>query len=246
VNRRDFDPMGSILTLREAMNRLLEESVVPSVGNLTGAAGLHLSIDVYETRDAVIVRAALPGARPDDIDITVTGDNLTLRAEVREAPPDGAEVQRRQREHRYGLFTRSLTLPAEVQSDRVEATFEHGMLTLTMPKARRLQPKTIRINTRGGATPITAAAGATGRDASAPGDGGATVEQHHADDTAPQTEYVTPHSSSADTAGGATSAPAAIDETVRGTAGAAATQSASPSTAAAAGPSDADADVSGQ
>ncbi len=238
MNRRDFDPMGGILTLREAMNRLLEESVVPGVGNPAGAAGLHLPIDVYETRDAVIVRAALPGARPDDIDITVTGDNLTLRAEVREAPPDGSEVQRRQREHHYGLFTRSLTLPAEVQSDRAEAAFEHGMLTLTMPKAPHLQPKTIRINTRG-ATPITAtAADATGRDASAPGDGGATVEQHHADDTAPQTEYVTPHGD-----GNVTATPSAREETIRGTAGAATTQSASPSTADAAGPSDADADT---
>ncbi len=239
MNRRDFDPMGGILTLREAMNRLLEESVVPGVGNLAGAAGLHLPIDVYETRDAVIVRAALPGARPDDIDITVTGDKLTLRAEVREALPGGPEAQRRQREHRYGLFTRSLTLPAEVQSDRVEAAFEHGMLTLTMPKAPHLQPKTIRINTRGGATPITAAAtGATDRDASAPGDGGATVEQHHADDTAPQTEYVTPHGD-----GNVTATPSAREETIRGTAGAATTQSASPSTADAAGPSDADADT---
>ena len=239
MNRRDFDPMGGILTLREAMNRLLEESVVPGVGNLAGAAGLHLPIDVYETGGAVIVRAALPGARPDDIDITVTGDNLTLRAEVREAPLEGPEVQRRQREHRYGLYTRSLTLPAEVQSDRVEATFEYGMLTLTMPKAPHLQPKTIRINTRGGATPITAnAAGATGCDASAPGDGGATVEQHHADDTAPQTEYVTPHGD-----GNVTATPSAREETIRGTAGAATTQSASPSTADAAGPSDADADT---
>jgi len=239
MNRRDFDPMGGILTLREAMNRLLEESVVPGVGHLAGATGLHLAIDVYETRDAIIVRAALPGARPDDIDITVTGDNLTLRAEVREARPGGAEARPHQREHRYGLFTRSLTLPAEVQSDRVEATFEHGMLTLTMPKAKRLQPKTIRINTRGGATPITAtAAGAKDGDASAPGDGGATVEQHHADDTAPRTEDVTPHGD-----GNITATPAATERTISGTAGAATTQSASSPTADAAGPSDADADT---
>ena len=93
--------------------------------------------------------------RPDDIDITVTGDQLTIRGELREHAP-GDEARFHQREHRYGSFARSLTLPIEVQPDKVEATFEHGVLTLTMPKAERMRPKQIKINARGGATSIDA------------------------------------------------------------------------------------------
>jgi hypothetical protein len=101
----------------------------------------------------------MPGIKPEDIEITVTGDTLTIRGEVRDQPP-GEEARYHQREHRYGTFARSITLPVEVQSDKVEATFEHGMLTLTMPKAERMRPKQIKITTRGGAAQIGTQGGA--------------------------------------------------------------------------------------
>jgi hypothetical protein len=102
----------------------------------------------------------MPGVRPDDIDITVTGDQLTIRGELAEHAP-GDQARYHQREHRHGSFARSLTLPVEVQPDKVEATFEHGVLTLTMPKAERMRPKQIKINARGGATSIGAPSGGT-------------------------------------------------------------------------------------
>jgi len=217
MNRRDYDSMAGALTLREAMSRLLEDSFV--AGGTASAPSLQMPLDVYETGDALTVRASLPGVAPDDIDITVTGDTLTLRAELRDEATAGAEARYHQREHRYGSVARSLTLPVEVQPDKVEASFEHGVLTLTMPKAARFQPRSIKINTGGAsARPITAQSSGPRETAGsgAPGGSGRTSPP------APDTEDVSAED--------------------RGTAGAAPTSS-SPSGAPGGGPSDADADA---
>ena len=124
----DYDRWGGMLSLPEAMNWLLEESFV-----------------------------ARAGRGEEDIDVTITGDTLMIRGELPDQAP--AEVVRyHHREHRSGALARSLTLPLEVRSSRVEATFENGVLTLTLPKAERLRPKTIKINVGGGATAIRAQA----------------------------------------------------------------------------------------
>jgi HSP20 family protein len=154
MSRRDYDPWGGMLSWREAMNRLLEDSFVAGVG------ALQMPLDMYETRDAVVVRASLAGVRPEDIDVTVTGDTLTIRGELPEQAPAGV-VRYHHREHRSGALARSVTLPLEVQPSRVEATFESGVLTLTLPKAERLRPKTITITVGGGAQPIRASAGSS-------------------------------------------------------------------------------------
>jgi HSP20 family protein len=223
MNRRDYDAMTGMLTLREAMGRLLADSFVP--GELLGDSSLGMLLDLYETGDALTLRASLPGVKPEDIDITVTGDTLTLRAESHDtsAPKDGERARYHQREHRFGTVTRSLTLPVEVQPDKVEAAFEHGVLTLIMPKAARSQPRSIKINTHRDAAPIAAPPGDT--PASAP--------------NAP---------TSSDTTGAATrsGAPGTEDASsanrdTTGTVGTAAT--ASSAGASSGGPSDADADA---
>src|SRR5437763_9207962 len=152
MSMRDDDPWGGMLSLREAMNRLLEESFVAG-GARGGVGALQMPLDVYETRDAVVVRASMPGVRPEDIDVTVTGDALTIRGELPAQAP-GEAVRYHQREHGSGAFARSITLPIEVQLARVEATCENGVLTLTLPKAERLRPKAVKINVGGGAPPI--------------------------------------------------------------------------------------------
>jgi HSP20 family protein len=156
MGRRDYDPWGGMLSLREAMNRLLEDSFVAG-GARGGIGALHMPLDVYETGDAVVVRASMAGVRPEDIDVTVTGDTLTIRGELPEQAPAGV-VRYHHREHRSGALARSVTLPLEVQSSRVEVTCENGVLTLILPKAERLRPKTIKINVGGGAQPTRASA----------------------------------------------------------------------------------------
>jgi HSP20 family protein len=159
MSMRDFEPWGGMLSLREAMNRLLEDSFVAG-GARGGVGALQMPLDVYETCDAVVVRASMAGVRPEDIDVTVTGDTLTIRGELPDQAPAGV-VRYHHREHRSGALARSVTLPIEVQSSRVEATLENGVLTLTLPKAERLRPKTIKVNV-GGAQPIRAQAGSSG------------------------------------------------------------------------------------
>lgn len=147
MTMRRYDSGLGMLSLREAMYRLLEESFVQSVGAAAGAGEIGMPVDLYETQVALVARFALPGVAPEDIDVTITGDTVTVRGELREGP---AEPGSRYllREHRAGVFSRSITLPLPVQSDDTRAETEHGILTLTMPKEQQAQARTIKITTR--------------------------------------------------------------------------------------------------
>lgn len=129
-----WEPFRDSVTLREAMDRLFEESVVrPQESDQRAAAGRSLAVDVYEKDDALVVKAAVPGVKPEELDITVTGDVLNIKGEVKEEQEIAAENYHR-REFRYGAFCRSLRLPIEVDVDKADATFKDGVLTLTLPK----------------------------------------------------------------------------------------------------------------
>lgn len=145
-----FEPLRDMMTLREAMNHLFEESFLRP-GLLLGAAGESAlpAMDIYETKDALVLKAVVPGLRPEDIEVTMTGDVLTIRGERREEmPAEGEQRRYLQREHRYGSFVRQLTLPAGIDSSKVSATFENGILTLEMPKVEEIRPKTIKISAK--------------------------------------------------------------------------------------------------
>jgi HSP20 family protein len=146
ANITRFDPLGEMVSLRSAMDRLFEDSFVSPLGwrTLTGSEGVVPAIDVHETADDIVVTAALPGITPDDVEITMTGQSLTLRGEFK----SDDEVERNQylyRERRFGSFSRSLQLPVRVEGDRAEATFRDGVLTLRIPKAEEVKPRQIRI-----------------------------------------------------------------------------------------------------
>lgn len=149
---RRTSPFGELLSLRQAMDRLFEDSFVrPRSWALTGIGRDSLPLDVYETADALVVKAALPGVTPDEIEVTVTGDVLTIAAtfkEERESQSSGYIYQ----ELRRGAVSRTLTLPADVDADAASATFEHGMLTLRIPKIERAKPRQIRVAASGDAT----------------------------------------------------------------------------------------------
>lgn len=89
----------------------------------------------------------MPGVKPEDIDITITGDTLTIKGEVKaEEKVEKANYIRRER--RYGAFSRSLTLPTSVVAEKAKAEFENGVLTLTLPKAEEVKPKTIKVKAK--------------------------------------------------------------------------------------------------
>ena len=151
ANITRFDPLGEMVSLRSAMDRLFEDSFVSPLSwrTISGGEAITPPIDVHETGDELVVTASLPGVKAEDVDITMTGQNLTLRGELKE----NDEIKREQylyRERRTGSWSRSLQLPVRVQGDKAEATFADGILTLRIPKAEEVKPRQIRINAASG------------------------------------------------------------------------------------------------
>ena len=140
-----FEPLRDLISFRGAMDRLFDEALGGSLGSY-GPMGSP-AVDMYQTDDDVVVKATLPGVEAKDISIAVTGDVLTIRGEVKsDREVDQAEYHLRERRH--GSFSRSLPLPTSVKADKADAQFENGILTLTLPKAEEVKPKTITVKTR--------------------------------------------------------------------------------------------------
>ena len=144
-----WEPMREMLSLREAMDKLFEESFVgPQWRTLWPAEGASaLAMDLFETEDALVVSAPVPGIKPEEVEITITGNTLTVKGETKAEEREEKGNYLRQ-EVRYGAFQRSMELPADVQADKAEAVFENGMLKLTMPKSEQVKPKSIKINVK--------------------------------------------------------------------------------------------------
>ena len=143
-----WEPFRDLVSVREAMDRLFEESFVrPRVRVLAPREVGTLAVDMYETDEAVIVKSVVPGIAAKDLDISITGDTLTIKGETRIEE----EVEEKNyicRERRYGAFSRSLAIPVQIEADGAEAAFEDGVLTLTLPKAEEIKPKTIKVQAR--------------------------------------------------------------------------------------------------
>jgi HSP20 family protein len=145
ANISRYDPLNEMVSLRQAMDRLFEDSfVTPLSWRSVNGETLTPPLDVHETPEEVVVTASLPGIKPDDVQITMTGQTLTLRGEFK----SDDRVERDQylyRERRFGTFNRTLQLPVRVEGERAEATFENGVLTLRIPKAEEVKPRQIQI-----------------------------------------------------------------------------------------------------
>ena len=142
-----WQPVSDMVSLRDAMDRLFEDSFVTRRGFPALWNGDTLALDVYETNEALVIKTSLPGVKPEEVDITLSDDILTIKGETKsEEKVEKANYLRQER--RYGTFQRSVQLPANLQSDKAEACFENGVLTLTIPKAEEAKPKTIKVTTR--------------------------------------------------------------------------------------------------
>jgi len=140
-------PYREMVSLRQAMDKLFEDSFVWPSHLWPELRSGSLSIDVCQTKDDVVVKAALPGVKPEEVNITITGDTLTIKGEHKKEE-ETKEKDYLCRECRYGAFSRSVTLPVEVESDKADASFEDGMLTVTIPKAEEFKPKQIKVKAR--------------------------------------------------------------------------------------------------
>lgn len=140
-----WDPARRYLTLREAMDHLFDSSVVGAGSEQRRRAQRpewRLPIEAYATDHEIVVRAAVPGLKPEDVEITVEGDTLTLRGEF-PAPLDNVNMVFA--ELPSGRFARTLQLNVPIESSQAEAIFENGLLTLTLPKAEAVRPKVIPV-----------------------------------------------------------------------------------------------------
>ena len=154
-----WDPFRDAMSLREAMDRLLEQSVISPRGAAGAARGTQtLAIDLWETSDSLVVRVPLPGVKPEneDVEISVDGSVLTIRARLPDAAGEGGEadaatggadkrVRWIAREVPRGDAQRSIELPVAVDADRAEAHFGNGLLLLTLPKAQAARPRRINV-----------------------------------------------------------------------------------------------------
>jgi HSP20 family protein len=145
-----WDPLREAVSLRDAVNTLLQESFVRPGSSPASSASpsFTLPLDVAENENEFVVKASLPGVKPESVQITIQGDALSIRAEAHANAEQKGE-RWHLRERRSGAFQRSLSLGTPVDSDKAHADFEHGVLTLTLPKAESSKPRQIKIGSRG-------------------------------------------------------------------------------------------------
>jgi HSP20 family protein len=144
-----WEPAREMMTLREAMDHLFDEAFTHPFGtrpNGSNRPSAIPAIDMYQTDDDVVVKAALPGIQPDDVQINVNGDVLSIKGNVKQEEESEGKAWHI-REQRWGTFERQILLPNNVIADKAQAEFENGVLTVTLPKADEVRPKTINIKT---------------------------------------------------------------------------------------------------
>ncbi len=139
-----WNPYHELANIRDEMNRLYWERYGGPPKNQTGP---EILADMYETDDQLVVTVALPGVKPADIEVTITGNRLNIRGEFRKDQAEQqAELHFQERE--YGRFQRTITLPGDVGTDEIGATFTDGVLKISLPKSERDKPKQVRVNTK--------------------------------------------------------------------------------------------------
>jgi HSP20 family protein len=156
-----WDPFREMVAFREAMDRWLQQSISGTGQLLSNMRPESIPIDAIERDDAFEIRASLPGVRPDDVEVTVQGERVTIRAEAR-AAEESASDNWLMREHRYGVMQRSISLPVPVSSDNAAARIENGVLTLRLPKTQSVEARRIAVASSG---PAPASAGSPSNEA---------------------------------------------------------------------------------
>ena len=139
-----WDPFQDVLSLREAMNQLMEESFVRPTTAQNGKNFVP-ALDLSETGEGYLVEAALPGVKPEDVEVTVENNVLTIKGETRKETDDKQRNFHRV-ERRFGTFQRTIGLPTSVKADAIQASLTNGVLRLEIPKAEEVKSRKISVN----------------------------------------------------------------------------------------------------
>jgi len=140
-----WEPARDFMTLREAMDHLFDDAFTRPLSLRDGWS--VPAIDMYQTDEELVVKASIPGFKAENVQISITGDVLTLRGEVKQEE-EKKEKAWHIREQRWGSFERSVALPTQVVADKAKAEFENGILIVTLPKAEEVKPKTITVKAK--------------------------------------------------------------------------------------------------
>ncbi len=156
-------PQRELLSLSRAVDQLFDDAAFRPLA-WGGTAEARLPLDITSTEDAVTIEAALPGIRPDDVEITVHQDNLTIGVKE-QAERETREGERVYRELRRSAGSRTLTLPSGMDTDNATATFENGLLRLSIPRAEAAKPRQIPVTGVSEATVAVTAGSQVSQDA---------------------------------------------------------------------------------
>lgn len=139
MSNQNFDPIKGLNSLKDSFNKLLEDGL-----SLANGSQL-LPVDIYETDTSVVIKAGpVVGVQPENIDVAVTGDKLTIKGEIK-PDTDVQEGSYLRRERKFGAFSRTVTLPRPVKADQAAAVFKDSILTITLPKVEDATPKIINV-----------------------------------------------------------------------------------------------------
>ena len=130
--------------LRHEIDRLFEEPFSSLAPSTSFFEGWSPAVDIYEDKDKYTVKAELPGMKKEDIDVSLDGDTLTISGERKEEA-EKKEGEGYRSERFFGRFQRSVTLPTAVQSNKIEAAYKDGILTVNVPKSEEAKPKQIQV-----------------------------------------------------------------------------------------------------
>jgi len=144
MNLVTYDPFRELRALQDEVNRVFSSSFSRSGETELMRGAWSPNVDIFENKDQIVLEAELPGMKPEDVDISIENNVLTIHGERKfEKKDEGDNYHRIERS--YGSFTRSFTLPPTVSSENVDATFENGILRLTLAKREEAKPKRIEI-----------------------------------------------------------------------------------------------------
>lgn len=145
-----WNPLRELETMRRDMERLFEEFFEPSPRrrwrwlSKAEAETVSPSIDVYDKKNEIVIKAELPGVEKENIDLTISENSLIIKAESKK-DEEIKEEDYYSREIHYGTYSRTITLPAEVDSSKAKATLKNGILEIVLPKKEEAKPKEIKV-----------------------------------------------------------------------------------------------------
>jgi HSP20 family protein len=138
-------PFIDVVGMREAFDRLFDERWFRPLWTTNGDREISPALDVYTTDEAVMAKAALPGVKPEDVEITIADDLVTISGTFK-SETESTEAGYTHKELNRGAFRRSFAAPAAIKADEAKAAFKDGVLTITIPRAEEAKPRHVKVD----------------------------------------------------------------------------------------------------